>query len=65
MEDVEAAQSLASEFPDQVRLVRYEDLSLDTMDTVKKILSFLSLPWHCSVQKYIASHTKSGIPQPL
>ena len=61
MEDVEAAQSLASEFPDKVRLVRYEDLSLDTLDTVKKMLSFLNLPWHSSVQKYIASHTK---PEP-
>ena len=63
MEDVEATQSLASEFPDQVRLVRYEDLSLNTMDTVKKILSFLNLPWHSSVQTYIASHTKP-VPTP-
>ena len=63
MEDVEAAQRLASEFPDKVRLVRYEDLSLDTLDTVKKILSFLNLPWHSSIQKYIASHTKS-VPNP-
>ena len=31
MEDVEA-----SEFPDKVRLVRYEDLSLDTLDTVRQ-----------------------------
>ncbi len=61
MEDVEAAQRLASEFPDKVRLVRYEDLSLDTLDTVKKILSFLNLPLHSSVQKYITSHTK---PEP-
>ena len=61
MEDVEAAQRLASEFPDKVRLVRYEDLSLDTLDTVKKMLSFVNLPWHSSVQKYIASHTK---PEP-
>ena len=59
MEDVEAAQSLASEFPDKVKLVRYEDLSLDTLDTVKQMLSFLNLPWHPSVQKYIATHTKS------
>ena len=63
MEDVEAAQSLASEFPDKVRLVRYEDLSLDTLNTVKKILSFLKLPWHSSVQTYIASHTKP-VPTP-
>ena len=60
MEDVKAAQSLASEYPDKVRLVRYEDLSLDTLNTVKKILSFLNLPWHSSVQTYIASHTKPG-----
>ena len=58
MEDVEAAQSLASEFPDKVMLVRYEDLSLDTLDTVKQMFSFLNLPWHPSVQKYIASHTR-------
>ena len=58
MEDVEAAQRLASEFPDKVKLVRYEDLSLDTLDTVKQMLSFLNLPWHPSIQKYIASHTK-------
>ena len=63
MDDVEAAQSLASEYPDKVRLVRYEDLSLDTLDIVKKILSFLNLPWHASVEKYIASHTKS-VPSP-
>ena len=59
MEDVESAQRLASEFPDKVRLVRYEDLSLNTLDTVRKMLSFLNLPWHSSVEKYIASHTKS------
>ena len=63
MEDVEAAQRLAPEFPGKVRLVRYEDLSLDTLDTVKKMLSFLKLPWHSSVEKYIASHTKS-VPAP-
>ena len=65
MEDVEAAQSLASEFPDQVRLVRYEDLSLDTLDTVKQILNFLNLPWHSAIQKYIVTHTNTKpVPTP-
>ena len=58
MEDVKAARRLAKEFPAKVRLVRYEDLSLDTLNTAREMLSFLNLPWHSSVQRYIASHTK-------
>ena len=62
MEDVKAARRLAKEFPAKVRLVRYEDLSLDTLNTAREMLSFLNLPWHSSVEKYIASHTKSSSP---
>ena len=58
-DDLEAAQRLAKEFPSKVRLVRYEDLSLNTMDTARDMLRFLNLPWHSSIQRYITSHTKS------
>ena len=57
-EDVEAAQSLSKQFPSKVKLVRYEDLSLNTLDTAREMFSFLNLPWHYSIQRYIASHTK-------
>ena len=59
MEDIEAAKRLTAEFPDRVRLVRHEDISLNTVDTVKQMLSFLNLPWHASVQRFITSHMQS------
>ena len=64
MEDVEAARRLTAELDGKVRLVRYEDLSLNTLDTAKEIFRFLQLPWHSSVRNYILSHTRPARPHP-
>ena len=39
-------------------LVRYEDLSLNTMAKTKEIFEFLKLPWLKLMEEYIMSHTK-------
>ena len=51
-DDVSAAKILMSTFPGRVILVRYEDLSLDTLSTTKKLFEFLDLPWHPKLQFY-------------
>ena len=55
--DIAAAQELQRLYPGRVRLVRYEDLSVDPERTVRKLLEFLELPWHEAITHYIATHT--------
>jgi len=57
-DDVISAKMLMSTFPGRVTLIRYEDLSLNTLSTAKKLFEFLNLPWHMSLDRYILSHTR-------
>ena len=37
---------------------RYEDLSLNTLETSQKLMKFLNLRWTQALSKYIRSHTR-------
>ena len=58
MEDVISAKIIMEQFPGRVLLIRYEDLSLYTRSTAKKIFEFFNLPWVKSIENYISIHTK-------
>eukprot|EP00095_Tigriopus_kingsejongensis_P001704 maker-scaffold802_size95064-snap-gene-0.15 protein:Tk01704 transcript:maker-scaffold802_size95064-snap-gene-0.15-mRNA-1 annotation:"carbohydrate sulfotransferase 1" len=58
--DVQAAYDLKKKYPNQVYLVRYEDLSLDPYQSVDKVFEFLDLPQSPVVDDYIKTHTKAA-----
>ena len=39
-------------------IFRYEDLSLNTLETSQKLMKFLNLSWTPALSKYIRSHTR-------
>ena len=57
-EDLIHTKRLMEAYSDKIMLVRYEDLSLYTMSSLKSMLEFLELPWQAKFQQYITSHTK-------
>jgi len=60
-DDVTAAHELHEKHPGQVRLVRFEDLSLSPTDTARSLLRFLDLPWHSAISNYVGSHTNKDV----
>ena len=56
--DIEDTKRLMKSYKGRIMLVRYEDLSLQTMSSLKSMLTFLELPWQARFQQYITSHTK-------
>ena len=57
--DVEAAYALHKEFPDRVRLVRYEDLSVLPFEVADEVLKFLGLPHEMRLDAYLETHTQA------
>ena len=57
LDDLENAQRLHDQYPGRIHLVRFEDISLDPENIVRKILAFLDLPWIERMEEYIATHT--------
>lgn len=57
LDDYEDACELEKRFPGRLLLVRYEDLSLNTEETVRDMLAFLDLPWTSQMTEYINTHT--------
>ena len=41
----------------QTRVVRYEDLALQSLEVTQKILSFLGLPLNQNVLDFLSAHT--------
>lgn len=56
--DYAAAQGLSQKYPKRFRVVRYEDLSLDTFQGTKDIFDFYGLPFERNVEEFLNSHTK-------
>jgi len=61
LDDVTAARELSRIFPGRVKLLRYEDLSLDPTKTVRRLLEFLDLQWNDSIAQYIKTHTINNV----
>ena len=57
-QDVDDTETLGDMFPGRVKLVRYEDISLNTVSALRSMLSFIGLPWQESLKRYIVSHTQ-------
>lgn len=53
-----AASILLKQYPTRLKVVRYEDLSLDAYEMTRDILSFYKLPFDEEVQEFLDSHTK-------
>ena len=47
-------------FLGQIHLLRYEDLSTSPFETVETLLSFLDLPPHALIDKFITTHTQTN-----
>lgn len=56
--DYEAARELISMYPTRLKVVRYEDLSLEPFEGTKDILKFYGLPFDRTVEIFLDSHTK-------
>lgn len=59
--DYVAAQSLLRLYPGRLKVIRYEDLSLDPYPMTQSILSFYGLPFDAAVEEFLDSHTRSDI----
>lgn len=59
--DYYAARSLLREYPERLKVIRYEDLSLDPYPMTQAILSFYGLPFDAAVEEFLDSHTRSDI----
>jgi hypothetical protein len=57
-DDLEAAIDLKKRFPNQIFLIRYEDLALDPVYEIGKIVNFLDLDFTKSIRVFLESHTK-------
>ena len=55
-----AAKKLVKQYPDRVKVVRYEDLALDPLTKGEEIIEFYGLPFEKKVQKFLSSHTGVG-----
>jgi len=55
--DIESAFDLETRYPGSVKLVRYEDLSMDPEDISRDMLDFLDLPFTEGIAEYIETHT--------
>lgn len=59
--DYYAARTMLRDYPDRVKVVRYEDLSLDPYAMTQSILAFYGLPFDAAVEEFLDSHTRSDI----
>lgn len=56
--DYEAAKELLDAYPDRLKVVRYEDLSLEPFQGAQDILKFYGLPFDRTVEIFLETHTK-------
>ena len=56
--DYEAAKDLIKKYPDRLKVIRYEDLSLEPFEGAKDILKFYNLPFDRTVSEFLDTHTK-------
>ncbi len=56
--DFEAAKSLKVKYPNQVELIRFEDLSMYPYTTVENLINFLGLSWQRTIERFLRSHTQ-------
>lgn len=59
--DYYAARTLLRDYSDRLKVIRYEDLSLDPYPMTQSILSFYGLPFDAAVEDFLDSHTRSDI----
>jgi hypothetical protein len=57
-EDLLEFFKLKSQMPDQLFMIRYEDLSISPQETTSRLLQQLQLPFSKQVQRFLQSHTK-------
>lgn len=63
--DFNAAQVLTRKYPDQFKVVRYEDLSLKPFDETEEILNFYELPFHGKVKDFLKSNPQENRSEPF
>ena len=63
-ENAESFNSLATEFPGRVRILRYEDLATDTDNRVKNLFDFVGLQMTSEVLKFVEEHTRKDVGLP-
>lgn len=63
--DFNAAQILTQKYPDQFKVVRYEDFSSKPFDKVEEIFDFYGLPFHAKMKDYLKSYTQGNSSQPF
>ncbi|XKL67502.1 hypothetical protein PGB90_002993 [Kerria lacca] len=56
--DYSASIRFHKKYPDQFRVIRYEDLSLDPYEHVEKLLHFFGFQLHPNIIKFLDTHTK-------
>ncbi|KAI9558779.1 hypothetical protein GHT06_015568 [Daphnia sinensis] len=61
-EDLEELNRLQNLFPNQLYLLKFEDLSANVETETKKLFQFLNMPFSRSVKDYLARHTQSNPP---
>lgn len=54
--DLEDALTLSRSHPENVIIVKYEELVTRPLDAIPIILKFLDLPWHPALTKFISDH---------
>lgn len=52
------ALELSTNYPDKVKVIRYEDLAVEPESNTKEILDFIGLPMVKQMKNYINQHTK-------
>ena len=57
MDNINAAFDLETRYPGTIKLVRYEDLSMNPHDVVTDMMDFLDLPMIEELNNYIVTHT--------
>ncbi|KAG8039646.1 hypothetical protein G9C98_000375 [Cotesia typhae] len=57
--DYEVAVQLKDKYPQNFKVIRYEDLSTDPISESKELFKFYGLNFHSDVQNYLETHTLS------
>ncbi|KAL7630259.1 UNVERIFIED_CONTAM: hypothetical protein RMT77_019597, partial [Armadillidium vulgare] len=64
LQDYNTYINLKKEYPNQVMLIRYEDLAKDTISKTKLVFDFLGLNMHSNVKTYLNEHLNSEFEAP-
>lgn len=62
-EDAEKVKNLSKLFPENFKVIRYEDFLSDPYNTVKKVLKFYGLVFNNRIIEYLDSHTNNEISE--